>query len=233
MPLWTNTPLGAIVWQLKSFPLMMSRLAGDMIADVKRGELKRPAYFMLFGGAAGAATLAIRDLAQQRGENEEATLRHRNINLVFGGDEKTYGQQDDVMGWYLEGMLAMGGFGLVADLLHTTATSADNGAYGSQRIMSQVFGPSVGTFASAVNVLGGAQDALMDSTPNSNAKERTAVREIARRVPVLGAMGAPREAVVDAVAGPSGDDAAPQVSDTPAEPEDIYTSPYDETAEGM
>jgi hypothetical protein len=230
MPLWTNTPVGAIVWQLKAFPLMMTRLAGDMVDDVKRGEYKRPAYFLSLGPAAGAAALAIRDIAQQRGEDEEATLRHRNWYLAMGYDEKLHGSEDDFLGWYMESMLTMGGLGLVADLLHTTATSADNGAYGTQRILSALFGPTVGTISSAVNVIGGAEDGLLGMTPDSNAKERTAVRELVRRVPVVGGMGAVREGVVDAAfedtsnaPAPAGDDAGGFGSDMGAEPQDDFS----------
>ncbi|MCA3254037.1 MAG: hypothetical protein INF91_00295, partial [Alphaproteobacteria bacterium] len=200
MPLWTQTPVGAIIWQLKSFPLMMTRFAGEMVSDIKAGDWKRPGMFLAIGPAFGAASLALKDVVQMRGgeDGDEGELRARNWKKFLGYDEKAHGDENDFLGWYAEGMLAMGGLGILADVLHSTAADVDNGAYGSQRVMSTFFGPSVGTFGSAVTVAGGLKDGLTGATPDSNAKERSAVREAVRRIPVVGGIGGVREGIVDA-----------------------------------
>lgn len=211
IPVWAQTPIGSIVFQLKSFPLMMSRMAkdvlvGDMMQFFKTGDvgyLKRPGYFLAFGPAFGMGALAVKDIVQMRGGEDErsAEVRERNILKALGYDEKVHGNANDFLGWYFEGLMTMGGLGLLGDITHSVATQTDNGAFGFQRVLSTFFGPSVGTASAAFNVVAGAKDALMDGTPDSNAKERSAVREIATRVPVLGGIRDLREGVVDEVAG--------------------------------
>lgn len=211
IPLWAQTPVGQIIFQLKTYPLLMGRLAKDVLVDdtrefLKTGNiayLKRPGYFLAAGPALGAAALAIKDVAQARGgeDKRESQVQARNMLKLMGYEEQIHGNENDFLGWYFESMLAMGGLGLVAETIHSVGVHADNGAYGQQRIMSVLLGPSIGTFSAAVNVMGGGLDAAFDSTPDSNAKERTAVRELASRVPLLGGVGAFREATTDALAG--------------------------------
>jgi hypothetical protein len=84
--------------------------------------------------------------------------------------------------------------------MHSAVTQVDNGAYGKVRLASTFAGPSFGTFMSAVDVGAGAKD-LLTGGDNSNAKERTAVREIATRVPVVGGIRRAREGIVDGLVG--------------------------------
>jgi hypothetical protein len=112
-------------------------------------------------------------------------------------DEKIHGNENDFLGWYAEGMMMMGGFGLLGDVIHDTLAQVDNGAYGKTRIAQTLGGPSVGVFFGAIDVAAGAAD----DSENSNAKERTAMREIATRIPVVGGIRNVREEIVDAVAG--------------------------------
>ena len=95
----------------------------------------------------------------------------------------------------------MGGLGLIADVLHSAASQVDNGAYGQQRIWSTLLGPSYGLGNSAITMSAGALDAAFGSTPSSNAKERSAAREFASRIPVAGGIRAAREGITDALGG--------------------------------
>ena len=210
MPQWSNTPFGGIVMQLKSFPILMGRFAKYVYDEARQGNTKPLMYFAALGPAFGAGTLAIKDIVQSRGGDDEKSpeVRMRNLAKTMGYDEKVHGNEQDFMGWYLEGMMQMGGLGLLADILHTTVTQADNGAYGQQRIMSTLLGPTYGLAISGISVGGGAIDAVAGST-ESNAKERTAVREVMGRVPVLGGVRAIKENVVDALAGEQGSGGSP------------------------
>ena len=204
VPLWAQTPTGALLFQLKSFPLMMQRMAGDVINEAyKHGNFKPLMYFLTLGPAAGAGTLAIKDVVQMRGGEDEksAEVRVRNAAKFMGYDEKVHGNVQNFWGWYLEGLLQMGGFGLIADVLHSAASQVDNGAYGQQRIWSTLLGPTYGLGNSAITMAAGAKDAAMGSTPSSNAKERSAAREFASRIPVVGGIRSAREGITDRLAG--------------------------------
>ena len=204
VPLWAQTPTGALLFQLKSFPLMMQRMAGDVINEAyKHGNFKPLMYFLTLGPAAGAGTLAIKDVVQMRGGEDEksAEVRVRNAAKFMGYDEKVHGNVQNFWGWYLEGLLQMGGFGLIADVLHSAASQVDNGAYGQQRIWSTLLGPTYGLGNSAITMAAGAKDAAMGSTPSSHAKERSAAREFASRIPVVGGIRSAREGITDRLAG--------------------------------
>ena len=203
IPLWGQTPIGALVAQLKSFPLMMSRLTGYVFQEMNHGNFKPFIYLTTLGPAFGMATLSAKDIIQQRGgdDGRSAELRKRNYAKFLGHNEKVHGDVDDFLGWYLEGMLVMGGFGLFGDIIHSAVSQVDNGAYGQQRMWSTLLGPTFGLGNAAMQVGAG----LSDSNDNSNAKERSATREVATRIPILGGNRKFRESVVDAVAGEQGD----------------------------
>ena len=202
VPLWTQTPVGAIIFQLKAYPLMMGRLSKWVLSEARKGNVKPLTYMATLAPAAGASALAIKDIVQMRGgeENNKAEVRARNLQKMLGYDEKVHGNANDFLGWYAESIMTAGGLGLVGEMIHDIATQVDNGAYGKNRIYSAVFGPSMGTFSSVLDIAGGASDAIMGN-PDSNAKERSAVREVMRRVPILGGIGSVREGVTDYVAG--------------------------------
>ena len=199
IPLWAQTPIGALVFQLKSFPLMMTRLTGHVLSEANHGNLKPLAYLATLGPAFGMGTLAVKDIVQQRGgeDGESAALRKRNIAKTLGHNEKTHGNVDDFLGWYVESMLVMGGLGLMGDVIHSAVSQVDNGAYGQQRMWGTVLGPTFGLGNAGMQVVAGA----MDESDNSNAKERSAMREIATRVPILGGNRKIRESIVEATAG--------------------------------
>ena len=200
VPLWAQTPIGALAFQLKSFPLMMTRLSGYVLKEADKGNLKPLAYLGLLGPAFGAVTLSAKDIIQQRGgeDGQSAELRKRSLAKTLGHDEKTHGNVDEYLGWYVEGMLVMGGLGLMGDVIHSAVSQVDNGAYGQQRIWSTLLGPTFGLGNATVNVAAGAFDGN-----ESNSKERSATRELATRIPILGGNRKFRETVVDGVAGES------------------------------
>ncbi len=123
-------------------------------------------------------------------------------NVVEARGDVEYGQGNgsESLGWVLEGRMVMGGLGLRGDVIHSTVSQVDNGAYGKMRIASTFLGPSFGTAMASVDVVAGITD-----TGDSNAKERTAAREAATRIPILGGIRAARENIVDAVAGEQSD----------------------------
>tara|TARA_B110000046_G_scaffold10626_1_gene10632 strand:+ start:33483 stop:43205 length:9723 start_codon:yes stop_codon:yes gene_type:complete len=207
MPMSTNNPWMAMAFQLKSFPLMMQRLTGYVVDEARQGNFKPFLYMATVGPGMGAVALTAKDVLQFRGgeDGTEAQVRVRNIGELaelMGGDAKTYGDGSDFISWYTEGLLQMGGLGLMADIFHSTVQQVDNGAYGQTRIASSIMGPSFGmVFMDGGNVLGGLYDATPLGNQDSNAKERSGARAFASRIPFLGGIRAAREGIVDTVAG--------------------------------
>jgi hypothetical protein len=224
VPLWAQTPWGAVIFQLKSYPLMLQRqvgnLLGDTGGDIRRAmknrdlseidpnNLKRLGYLLSVGPAMAAASLGIKDIVMMRGgeDNREAELRKRSggkalpgfTAAALGYEKDVHGEDpSDFLGWYIESLMALGGLGLLADLIHATVENADNGAYGQTRQVSALLGPGVGDIGSASIITGG----MLDADSSSNAKERAAWREAIRRIPVMGGIGSVREGAVDALAG--------------------------------
>ena len=207
VPLWAQTPAGAMIFQLKSYPLMLGRLVNDSIkqateVDPVTGGGRRFGPLLMLATAAplgGALSLAAKDIVQKRGEDNE-TFRDRKLSKIaegFGFDADIHGDRDEYLGWYLESMVQIGGLGLVANMFYDTAEQLDNGAYGKQRIASTIFGPSVGLFNDAVNVVQG----VTDMNDEANGKERSAARSVVGRIPVVGGIKPLKEAAVDEIAG--------------------------------
>ena len=208
VPLWAQTPWGSIAFQLKSFPLMMQRLAlgeGGVGSELVKGNVYPALYALTIGAGFGMASLGTKDVAQARGGEDERSMALRNRNLLksLGYDKKIHGDADDFAGWYYESLMQMGGLGLIANIMHDSAQQLDNGAYGQMRVASNIFGPSVGLFMSGYNVAAGAGDAIGDAMGNesTNSKERQGVRSLLERLPVVGGVKALREGGVDAIAG--------------------------------
>jgi len=210
VPLWAQTPWGSIAFQLKSFPLMMQRLTlgeGGLVSEAANRNVYPLLYALTVGAGFGMASMASKDVSQVRGgdDDQSAALRNRNLLKSLGYDKKIHGDENDFAGWYLDGLIQMGGLGLLSNMLYDSAQQLDNGAYGQMRVASTVFGPSVGLFMSGYNVAAGGADALGDAMGNesTNSKERQGIRELASRVPVLGGIKGLREGVVDTLAGES------------------------------
>lgn len=213
IPLWAQSPVGSIMFQLKSFPLMMARYSKDvwrgaLTVDPLTGGGRRmvpPALFLTMGPASGALALSAKDILQMRGEDQTASVRERLLsdNLKsLGVDVELPEDADRWMGTYYEGFMMMGGLGLMAELLHDSVQQADQGgAYGAMRFFGTVGGPSVGTAWNAFDVAAGAMNAATHGADDGTGKERAAVRAVAGRLPVLGGNRAFKEGITDAVAG--------------------------------
>jgi hypothetical protein len=207
IPIWAQTPWGSLVFQLKSYPLMFGRLSKDVLIEAKNGNGWPLFYMMTVGTGLATGSMAIRDLAQGRGgddpQNPENKIKERSLTKIaenFGIDASISDKQrDTLLGWYIDSFLALGGLGLIADMLYQTADQLDNGAYGQARVLSLFAGPSVGTAFDAFNVVAGAAATIRDD--ESNAKERAGVRSLVSRVPVVGGLRPVREGIVNTVAG--------------------------------
>ena len=134
-------------------------------------------------------------------------MRDRRLEFL-----KDYGLDDDegralALGWYRDGLMQMGGLGLIGSLMYDTASQLDNGAYGSNRIAELFLGPSLGILHDGVTVGGGliaaADKALRGE--GTNGKQRAAYREVIGRVPVVGQITGVRETLVDAFGGKAGE----------------------------
>lgn len=212
IPVWAQTPYGALAAQLKTFPMMMGRLSRHVIDEAREGNTAPLKQMLTIGGAMGMGTLLAKDVLQMRGGEDErsAAPRERKLsNLIddFGLGKPNLNMHingfnvplDEFLGWYVEGFLMLGGLGAVAELLYNTAAQSDNGAWGMSRTMSYALGPTFDLIAvSGWNFLSAARD----GSP-SNAKERTAVRTVIGRTPLIGGNRAAREGLTDAIAGPA------------------------------
>ena len=213
VPMWAQTPWGSMMFQLKSFPLMMARLQGYIVDEFKAGNVA-PAFYMLTAGVgAGAVSVGVKDLVQLRGGEDERSgeVRKRRLTESKAALAELWGVEegdelDWVLGWYLDGLLAVGGLGIFGEMLYNTTAQIDNGKYGFVRTMSAVFGPQVGTAELVFNA-GAAAGQVASNAYNDedkNAKIRTSLRDLYGRIPVAGRIsGGPtgREAFVDAVGG--------------------------------
>ena len=215
VPLWAQGPIGQVIFQLKSFPLMMSRMAfsrGGVMDNFNKwvrreGGSPMPALYLATAGAGmGASANYLKDIIQSRGEDDEGNpvsgSRERRITELLKFTEsmglvEKDGDYDEALGHYFEGLLAMGGLGLFAELLYNTAQQADNGMYGTMRIMSSIAGPSFGAAVDAVQTGQGLNDFVFREEDAPTGKAREAFRKLATRVPVLGSSRAFREAAAD------------------------------------
>jgi hypothetical protein len=205
IPTWAQTPIGSVVFQLKSFPLMMGRLAKDIVLEAKEGNVKPLLTLLTVAPMAGALSLGAKDLIQSRGgqDNNEVEFRRRNMLKFLGYDEKIHGDENTFLGWYAEGLMMSGGFGILTDMMHSTVTQLDNGSYGANRVLSTVFGPSVGLALGGFNVAAGIGEQLSNamSGEEDNSKTRIGFRELVNRVPIAGRVGSFGTTLVDTLAG--------------------------------
>jgi len=211
VPLWAQTPAGAMIWQLKSFPMMMARLSKDSIMEIVKDPTNLHSYkpltmLAVMGPAGGSMAIAAKDVIQMRGDEEQGMIRDRhgkNTNWLkmVGYNPDLHGDPNDFAGWYVEGMMHMGGFGLYLELLHNVVEQADNGMYGYSRAMSNIAGPTAGQTIGAWNAGVGLHNMVFGEEEGPNGKDRQAVRELVQRVPVLGGIKAVKESLVDAIAG--------------------------------
>ena len=209
IPLWAQSPIGQMIFQLKSFPLMMTRMGFKVYKEAKDHKNFYPLMYMAGAPILGAGVVGAKDVVQGRGgeENREFALRDRKAEFL-----KEYGLSDDegiaiALGWYRDGLMQMGGLGLIGSLMYDTASQLDNGAYGAQRITEMLLGPSLGVLHDTQTILAGGVQAAENliTGEGANGKPRAAVREIVSRVPGIGQVSGARELIVDTFAGEKGD----------------------------
>jgi hypothetical protein len=191
---------------------MLQRMVGDSIkqatqVDPVTGGGRRFGPLLMLASvapAAGAGTLAVKDVVQRRGEDGD-NLRERSAQEMaerLGFDPGLHGDVDAFLGWYLEGFVMLGGLGLLADMMYQTTEQVDQGgAYGAMRTAGVAGGPWVGTLWAGYDVVSGGWDAAMRGDENGTGKERNAMRAVAQRIPVAGGIRSLREDLVDKVAG--------------------------------
>lgn len=212
-----DNPFWKLMFQFKSFPLMFGRAVKRAALEVTAKEdgkrilnVKPLAFLLTVGAGLAAGSMALRDVASGRNEENEEnprSVRDRSASRIlqelgFLGKDETLDNEtaDKAIGWYAESLLQMGALGLVGDMFYQSARAMDNGAFGRERIMSQIMGPSVGTMQDVVKVLAGATN-----TDDSNADERTAARSVVGRIPVLASQRPLAEWLTDWAAGEKGD----------------------------
>ena len=212
VPMWAQTPWGSLMFQLKSFPLMMGRMSKDVMSEAKAGNFKPLIYLATAGIGIGAASAGVKDLVQGRGEDSQGNkirqLRDRKatesityIASLFGIEED--GDTDKVLGWYIEGLMAIGGMGLFAEMLYNSSAQLDNGKYGFVRTMSGIFGPGVSAAEDIIfDIPAGAKD-YVTGDGSKTGKRREMFRSVAGRLPVLGGLHSFREGAAD-LAGEKG-----------------------------
>ena len=213
IPAMVQTPWGSMLFQLKSFQLMMARMGKYIVDEFNLGN-PYPAMYMLTAGiGAGMFVNNTKDFIQSRGGEDEESAAPRKRTLQDGmGISKLFADfvgvdegsmTDKVMANYFEGMLAIGGFGLFGELLYNTAAQADNGAYGKLRTFSAFLGPGVGMAEDMYDVAIAGPMGIFDPE-NKNARRREAVRSVVGRIPVAGGIRGFRESAVDTIAGEPG-----------------------------
>ena len=220
--LWGQTPLGAIAMQLKSFPIMMGRLIGNAFGEAfaGKGAINRTGNFAkAFVGASdnrlaplaalltaapafGAGAVAVKDIVQGRGgeDNRQHAVRDRRLSKHSGMYQGFKDNEflDKFFGWGFDGFVAAIGFGFLGDLMFEIASQSDNGAYGQNRVMEAVAGPTLGLAHDALTVTQGINSLIEGD--EANGIRRAAVRETTGRfIPFL--PNSARESIVDRIAG--------------------------------
>jgi hypothetical protein len=217
VPMWAQTPWGGLAFQLKSFPIMMGRMSKDVIKEAGHGNVAPLALLLTAGAGFGMGANAAKDLILGRGgkSGTERKLRERRLDKTFVGDiakalggdieNSQFMNEDNLatlgftpnefLGWWVEGLLAMGGLGLVAEMAFNSAAQADNGSYGQIRVLSAVAGPSVGIGVDALKGVSAAMDI------DNSSKARDFGRSVGRRIPVLGGIKSFQESAAEFAGG--------------------------------
>jgi len=223
IPVWGQTPLGKIVYQLKSFPMMMWRLhrrAWNRFLDDPMNDMDVAPLLYMYGAAPsmGFASANVKDIVQGRGgeDNRQFALRNRSLKEQFSWAENMDEDVAQYLGWYWDGFMVMGGLGLIGEMLYDIGRNVDNGAFGQVRIGEVILGPSMGLFNDGLTVGAGVSNIISDKLggTSTNYAEREMVDTLFHRLaPPFGSMPYVRENVVDKLAGtPSGREGSGKLS---------------------
>jgi hypothetical protein len=211
VPLWAQDPIAGMFFQFKSYPMMMGRLVKRAVHEAfatERGHVfdggqsgkyaGDPAslmYLLTIGAAAGGAANYVKDVAFARDQEDETgdwrSYKERTASKMvqeFGFKEFQMENEtmDLIVGTYVSGLLGIGAIGFLGDLMYQTAASVDDGAFGRERIMSQIGGPTVGTFMDSIHLIEGIRDGASseEGFGSGSADQRNAVRKVLKRIPI-------------------------------------------------
>jgi hypothetical protein len=215
VPLWAQGPIGAMVYQLKSFPTMAGRMSWYAVKETMAGNPRPLMYLGTAGAALGATAAGVKDVVQFRGgeDNQEAAFRVRQTGQTaigsalhaMGFPEKDLGpQEQQALAWYFDGILHLGGLGLLGEIFINTAGHIDDQNFGFNRVISSLAGPSFDTAYVGWRAVGGLKAAAFgdEEEATTRASMRSGARAVAARTPILGGARAYREIVADGVAEP-------------------------------
>lgn len=209
-PAWAQSGFGRLVFQFKSYPLMLGRLTKWSLdsARLKNGANIKPLVLLAtLGVGMGAGGQALRDVISGRNidyEDDDQSFADmhsvkqrlaseicRQLGWESWADNLEGTQVDSIIGWYASGLMGLGALGVIGDFAFNLTESTQDGAYGELNVAKQLFGPSFGTVMDAYHVAKTgynmtAEGLGIKSERPSNKDERRAFSVLESRIPVVG-----------------------------------------------
>ena len=209
-PAWAQSGFGRLVFQFKSYPLMLGRLTKWALdsARLKNGANIKPLVLLAtLGVGMGAGGQALRDVISGRNidyEDDDQSFADmhsvkqrlaseicRQLGWESWADNLEGTQVDSIIGWYASGLMGLGALGVIGDFAFNLTESTQDGAYGELNVAKQLFGPSFGTVMDAYHVAKTgynmtAEGLGIKSERPSNKDERRAFSVLESRIPVVG-----------------------------------------------
>lgn len=209
-PAWAQSGFGRLVFQFKSYPLMLGRLTKWALdsARLKNGANIKPLVLLAtLGVGMGAGGQALRDVISGRNidyEDDDQSFADmhsvkqrlaseicRQLGWESWADSLEGTQVDSIIGWYASGLMGLGALGVIGDFAFNLTESTQDGAYGELNVAKQLFGPSFGTVMDAYHVAKTgynmtAEGLGIKSERPSNKDERRAFSVLESRIPVVG-----------------------------------------------
>lgn len=209
-PAWAQSGFGRLVFQFKSYPLMLGRLTKWALdsARLKNGANIKPLVLLAtLGVGMGAGGQALRDVISGRNidyEDDDQSFADmhsvkqrlaseicRQLGWESWADNLEGTQADSIIGWYASGLMGLGALGVVGDFLFNLTEDTQDGSYGELNFMKQVFGPSAGTLMDAYHVAKTGYNMTTEGLGikgerPSNKDERRAFSVLESRIPVVG-----------------------------------------------
>ena len=210
IPAWAQSGFRRLVFQFKSYPLMLGRLTKWALdsARLKNGANIKPLVLLAtLGVGMGAGGQALRDVISGRNIDYEddgqsfadmhsvkqrlASEICRQLGWESWADRLEGTQADSIIGWYASGLMGLGALGVIGDFAFNLTESTQDGAYGELNVAKQLFGPSFGTVMDAYHVAKTgynmtAEGLGIKSERPSNKDERRAFSVLESRIPVVG-----------------------------------------------
>jgi hypothetical protein len=164
---------------------------------------------MTIGTGMAWGSNALKDLVQGRGgeTGDQHALRDRRWTTFakkFGWNSTMHGPADQFLGNYVESYIMLGGLGFLSDLMYQAAQSADNGAWGYERFIASLLGPSADLIH--LGYEGGVVGKDLLTGASSPSVERSNARALAgdavRRIPIFGGTRSIASWLTNELAGP-------------------------------